>query len=492
MEISLTKDTLAEGVEEFNVEITEVSFGEIGDIGSTTVLIADHPGREGFVAVDKAFQQRRIPSPPLVDQAPSGRIWTSKGNELRIFTNNGKLERRVRLDFSPGAIKALGKGEALVGDSNQIVRVDAERRTSARFGRSIRTLRGFLIDDHGRVYAYGESLVRFHGNGMIDSTFQPVEPTLKANSDDQPAIIKTIELQHDGRILLAGDFNAVTRVVRQGIARVNNNGSLDSSFRSAVRVNPSWSFNILAGAENKLILNSANDQVAVRLYSDGRLDRTLDTSLWSGGSLHVLSDGRLLMAGAVYRDTERKDFALINSDGSEVPFFWNPLQGERSANFRFAGESGDSALFVAGGDFLQRLLLPNSLGAQYEYWRRTSVFRELAAKDDPSTFRSSDADGDGRSNVLEFVAGSDPQDPLEHPTVGATINPLGELRISIEPFLGDMPSLSWLQLQHSDDLKFWEKAGVMDTQVDRVQNRVTWSINQRFSGKGFWRLLIND
>lgn len=65
-------------------------------------------------------------------------------------------------------------------------------------------------------------LARFHTDGTLDSSFIPGGgPNLHVND---------LVIQPDGQILIGGGFTTVNGVSRNYIARLNPNGSLDSSF----------------------------------------------------------------------------------------------------------------------------------------------------------------------------------------------------------------------------------------------------------------------
>jgi uncharacterized delta-60 repeat protein len=88
------------------------------------------------------------------------------------------------------------------------------------------------VDGQGRVLAGGDfasvgglvrsNLVRFNRDGSPDRSFNP------AGGTDAP--VEAIAVQADGKVLLAGDFTLVNDCSRGHIARLNSDGSLDTSF----------------------------------------------------------------------------------------------------------------------------------------------------------------------------------------------------------------------------------------------------------------------
>ncbi len=73
----------------------------------------------------------------------------------------------------------------------------------------------------GNIIAAGSYAIgRIGPNGSRETCFNPVTD----------ATVRSLKVQPDGKILLGGNFSMVNGVSRNGIARLNANGSLDSSF----------------------------------------------------------------------------------------------------------------------------------------------------------------------------------------------------------------------------------------------------------------------
>ena len=63
--------------------------------------------------------------------------------------------------------------------------------------------------------------------GAVDSTF---DPGTGAQSEDPYYLIETLDVQGDGRVIIAGGFTSYNAVNRARIARLHPDGSLDLSF----------------------------------------------------------------------------------------------------------------------------------------------------------------------------------------------------------------------------------------------------------------------
>src|SRR5207248_3253889 len=86
------------------------------------------------------------------------------------------------------------------------------------------------MDPLCRVYAVNTmryDFVRLSPNGSPDPTFN----TGVGFQTIVPGSVWAINVQPDGKILIGGDFNLVNEVPRLGIARLNSNSTLDTTFQ---------------------------------------------------------------------------------------------------------------------------------------------------------------------------------------------------------------------------------------------------------------------
>ncbi len=143
------------------------------------------------------------------------------------------------------------------------------------------------------------ALARLNADGSLDNGFNAFRSV--------NGIVRTIALQTDGKILIGGLLNAVNGQSRNGLARLNSNGSLDMSF-NPVFGNPS-SFEsaairrILVQPDGKIMVggffsgvNGTARQNLVRLNTDGTLDASFDAGAISAVSfVELLPDGKYLV-----------------------------------------------------------------------------------------------------------------------------------------------------------------------------------------------------
>src|SRR4028118_1781645 len=137
--------------------------------------------------------------------------------------------------------------------------------------------------------------------GEVDSSFNvnvgfPTEETVSA-----------LAVQPDGKFLIGGKFTQANGVLRNSIARFNADGSLDASFNAgldlrldaaayvtAITVQPDGK--ILIGGPFTHISGAMRRRIA-RLNSDGSLDTSyVDSGIYQGvvNTIALLPDGKIL------------------------------------------------------------------------------------------------------------------------------------------------------------------------------------------------------
>ncbi len=144
-----------------------------------------------------------------------------------------------------------------------------------------------------------------------------------------PVSINTVAVQPDGKILLGGGFDHVNGVERQGLARLNADGSLDTTF-----VPPLVSPGVVALAlqpDGKILVGGGFGlgpigiyRWIVRLNPDGSLDTSFNlqpSALQCGdvvSAIAVEPDGRIIIGGflCAINNTNVNGLARLNSDGS--------------------------------------------------------------------------------------------------------------------------------------------------------------------------------
>lgn len=167
-------------------------------------------------------------------------------------------------------------------------------------------------------------LARVESNGTLDASFD----VGSGPNDDVWAIAD----QSDGKLIVGGVFTTFNGVSKSRIARLNTDGSLDGSFnigsgangivRAIVR-QPDGK--ILVGGEFTSFNGTARNRIA-RLNSDGTVDLTFAPSSGANGSVRsilYLPDGKIYVAGLFtqFNGSTQNRIVKLNSDGSTDPGF---------------------------------------------------------------------------------------------------------------------------------------------------------------------------
>ena len=170
-------------------------------------------------------------------------------------------------------------------------------------------------------------IVRVMTNGYQDPAFQGnFAPYYNSGANEY---IASVVLQPDGKILIAGNFTAFNGYNRHHIARLNSDGSLDTTFNPGNGTDGRiWSMalqtngQIVVGGEFS-IYNTNNANKVARLNADGSLDTTFNVNVGGGPNdivkaVAVDATGRVIIGGAFDHVSSSScgGVARLNVDGS--------------------------------------------------------------------------------------------------------------------------------------------------------------------------------
>lgn len=164
-------------------------------------------------------------------------------------------------------------------------------------------------------------IARLNADGSLDTSFNP-------NIDKR---VDAIAVLPDGKILVGGNFNQVNGNTRNYIAKLNSNGTLDTTFNPNANY-PVWAIllqpddRILIGGEFTAIDGVPRNRIA-RLNKNGTLDSSFNPSLDKPvRTLGIQSDGKILIGGIFTKvnTIDQKYIARLNVNGSLDSTF-NPI-----------------------------------------------------------------------------------------------------------------------------------------------------------------------
>jgi uncharacterized delta-60 repeat protein len=223
-----------------------------------------------------------------------------------------------------------------------------------------KVLLGGAVHLTGPMGATHDTLVRLHADGSLDTGFNPI--FTPKNSID------AVGSQPDGKILVGGWFTHVNGFSRNGIARLNSDGSLDTIFDPGTGIAaPSAAAqrrvrSVLVQPDGKVLISGGfttvdgvNRSQVARLNANGSLDLSFNAALFTGftdaspvGYSIALQGEKVLLGGnfTFSRGTNRNCLARLNADGSLDTVF-NPGPGANHFVFSVAPQSDGKAI-IAG------------------------------------------------------------------------------------------------------------------------------------------------
>lgn len=194
-------------------------------------------------------------------------------------------------------------------------------------------------------------LARLNADGSLDGAFDPL------GGVDGP--VNSVGLQEDGSMFIAGDFVLVDGFLRSGLAKLNGNGSVNFLFATgigadgpvkAMVVQPDGKI-VIAG--EFLNFNATNHTRVARVNPNGSIDTTFSAGTGPDGTVEALAlqpDGKIVMGGAFtyVGVSARASVARLNLDGTHDATFV-PGIGPNGTVKAVAVQANGKVLI--GGDF---------------------------------------------------------------------------------------------------------------------------------------------
>ncbi len=192
---------------------------------------------------------------------------------------------------------------------------------------------GFFTTFNG---ATRTAVARLNTDGSLDANFKP------NLVDSSGAIVWSLAIQSDGKVVIGGQFTTIDGIARKNIARLNTDGSLDTSFLNGLSGASSWIRSLILQNDGKVVIggnfanvNSQPRSGIARLNDDGSLDTNFQNGL-SGADAQVHSvalqaDGKVLIGGEFDKvnGVARGPVARLNANGSLDTSF------QQAMNFQF-------------------------------------------------------------------------------------------------------------------------------------------------------------
>jgi uncharacterized delta-60 repeat protein len=195
-------------------------------------------------------------------------------------------------------------------------------------------------------------IARLNADGSLDATF---DPGSGANN-----LVGVITLQADGKIIIGGTFTTYNGTTRNRIVRLNADGSLDADFNLGTGANNGVTAIVLQ-SDGKMIIggnfttyNGTGRNRVARLNADGTLDTSFNLGTGANNPVNAIAlqpDGKIVIGGAFisYNGVSQVRIARLNADGSPDTGF-NPSSLGANNLVRTIVLQSDGKIII-GGEF---------------------------------------------------------------------------------------------------------------------------------------------
>jgi uncharacterized delta-60 repeat protein len=222
-------------------------------------------------------------------------------------------------------------------------------------------VRAITVAPDGMIYLAGDfdsidgitrpGIARVDNAGAIDSNFDP--------SPGIPGGVYSVALQADGKVLVAGSFTSAAGANYAYLARLNADGTPDKSFATGTGPDADV-YSVAVSNDGHIIIggafthfNAVKRAGIARLNADGSLDTTFDPGTGADATVYavaVQSDAKVVLAGAFtnFAGQVMNRFTRVNPNGSIDSGFDIHLGANDTV--RALALQANTA-FVIGGDF---------------------------------------------------------------------------------------------------------------------------------------------
>ncbi|MCK8140342.1 T9SS sorting signal type C domain-containing protein [Flavobacterium sp. I-SCBP12n] len=198
-------------------------------------------------------------------------------------------------------------------------------------------------------------IARILPNGTLDTSF--------ATGTGANGLVDAIQIQSDGKILIAGSFTVFNGTACGRIIRLNSNGSFDSSFSNGSGFDDTvrtlalqTDGKILVGGDF-LNYNAVSAHKIIRLNNDGSIDASFNIGTgFSDGGVYFIklgNNGSIMVGGSFhsfYNGTDVNRLVYLDSNGSIVPTF-DISTGPATATILTLASDASGNWYI-GGSFL--------------------------------------------------------------------------------------------------------------------------------------------
>lgn len=222
-------------------------------------------------------------------------------------------------------------------------------------------VRDILIQSDGKILVCGDftvfntkttnRILRLNTDGTIDATFQPLSGANNA--------IYSMKLQSDNKIVISGNFTTYDGVSRNRLARINSDGTLDTTFGVGTGANAIVN-NMIIQSDGKILIGGnfttyqgvSSTRIA-RVNADGTRDVSFTPGVGANAVVETLlmqENGKILIGGSFtkYNNITRNYIARLNANGALDETFNKTSTGANRPIYKLINQDEK---FLTVGDF---------------------------------------------------------------------------------------------------------------------------------------------
>lgn len=224
----------------------------------------------------------------------------------------------------------------------------------------------------GDFTAYNASprnrIARVLENGQIDNTFNP-----GTGADN---FVSAIALLDDGKMLIAGGFTSYNGTQRYGIARLMTNGLLDTTFNPGLGAQDGAIRTIALQSDGKILIggeftqfDGTNAWFLARLHENGKLDTSFNDGEGPDGPVHSIALGAKAMEINRNADGGAAEYRITIDTGSS--------SGTLTVDYDFLNVPDTLTVYYEGQQIYNSGLINGAGSIPIPYGGGTSTFLEI-------------------------------------------------------------------------------------------------------------------
>jgi uncharacterized delta-60 repeat protein len=209
------------------------------------------------------------------------------------------------------------------------------------------------MDDYNGSAING--ICRLNSNGSIDGTFLLLAGVIVAAGN----FCTSVAEQVDGKYIVTGSYSLFNGVTKNRIVRLNTNGTIDGTF-GGTGFTGALTLDADIQADGKIVVcgnfgdyDGTSSPNIARINTDGTIDSTFLVGAGfdslTGNSILTLTNGKIIVVGqfTTYQSSSYNRIIRLNSDGS-IDTTWNVNNGFDQQTAAVSINTAETLVYVAG------------------------------------------------------------------------------------------------------------------------------------------------